>query len=247
MTKCWKKRVCQTKILNTIDWSVRKASREICEICALILIRETAFKWNFGPILIHVLLGSWKKVMGMKGLPPPSVCIWGSGLYLAWILRPGGTFHPQNGGNRGSVAVWGAFLSYMVFYPVNSSNRQNCYILIGFHHTVAIWGAFLSNRVFYPVSSSNCHGYYILIVFHYIAANWGAYKVKYPVTRKGSSNCHGMMKTNQYITILAIARAYRVKYPVTQKGSSNCRAPAFATVLRVSSSWEPLRSPRGQG
>ena len=55
----------------------------------------------------------------------PQLCprfgIWGSGLYLAWILRPGGTFHPQNGGNRGIVAIWGFFLSY--------SGKPHCVIL----------------------------------------------------------------------------------------------------------------------
>ena len=80
-----------------------------------------------------------------------------------WLSR---TRHPQNGGKRGSAAIWEAFLSYRVFYPVSSSNRHMCDILIGFHHVLAIWGAFLSYWVFYHVSSKrlfklphsrNCH------------------------------------------------------------------------------------------
>ena len=63
----------------------------------------------------------WWELLGLlvwafRAVLPAPGDIWGSGPYLAWILRPGGTFHPQNSGNRGSMAIWGAFMSYRPFW-----------------------------------------------------------------------------------------------------------------------------------
>ena len=63
----------------------------------------------------------WRELLGLlvwafRAVLPAPGDIWGSGPYLAWILRPGGTFHPQNSCNRGSMAIWGAFMSYRPFW-----------------------------------------------------------------------------------------------------------------------------------
>ena len=52
-----------------------------------------------------------KPRINLKVLLCPSLIIWGSGLFLALALRPGGIGAPQIGGFCGSVAFWGVFAS----------------------------------------------------------------------------------------------------------------------------------------
>ena len=99
----------------------------------------------------------WWELLGLlvwafRAVLPAPGDIWGSGPYLAWILRPGGTFHPQNSGNRGSMAIWGAFMSYRPFWACElpklrrlwyfdwfSSCRGNWKSLFELHAFLGLW------------------------------------------------------------------------------------------------------------
>ena len=93
-----------------LDWPAARGDFAVSD-CDCKMLRSGELGWRVR--FIQSAWDEWKFLLKVKQVwTLPLRDIWGSGLYLAWILRPGGTFHPQNGGNRGIVTIGGFFLSY---------------------------------------------------------------------------------------------------------------------------------------
>ena len=93
-----------------LDWPAARGDFAVSD-CDCKMLRSGELGWRVR--FIQSAMDEWKFLLKVKQVwTLPLRDIWGSGLYLAWILRPGGTFHPQNGGNRGIVTIGGFFLSY---------------------------------------------------------------------------------------------------------------------------------------
>ena len=119
-----------------------------------------------------------------------------------------------------------------------SNGTFSLFLIVSWQFEDSFWATVRNPTVW----SSNCHRNEILVVF-IVSWQFEDHTVGFPtVAQKESSNCHDTMRNSENVTF----EEPTVGFPtVTQKESSNCHDPAVATVLRLASSWEPLRSPRG--